>query len=73
MRRPVLAMVGMLLLGACSNAGTAPLQVADEHPGFAQCALYTQAALPGTTAADGRADALQACLADSDRQVASRF
>lgn len=72
MRRIAMAMAGMLLLGACAGTGTAPLQVADEHPGFAHCALYTQASLPDPVTSDGRASALQACLADTDRQVAAR-
>lgn len=56
-----------LFLGACTGAGVpvspTPIQVADEHPHFADCARYTQVALPDPNDGDDRANALEACLA----------
>jgi hypothetical protein len=81
MRRLSLAGTGLLLLlAACTTApitpvGTAPLQVADEHPGFAGCAAFVQASYPGAPATDARATALQQCLARSagTKQLATRL
>ncbi|MQP67485.1 hypothetical protein GE253_19335 [Niveispirillum sp. SYP-B3756] len=69
MRRLSLAGTGLLLLlGACTTTPNsltayAPLQVADEHPGFAGCAAAVQASYPGVQAVDARVTALQQCLA----------
>lgn len=69
MRRLSLAGTGLLLLlGACTTApntltASAPLQVAEEHPGFAGCAAAVQASYPGVQAVDARVTALQQCLA----------
>lgn len=63
-----------LFLGACTGAGVpvtqTPLQVADEHPHFADCARYTQVALPKTDDAGNRASALEACLAQPIQMAA---
>ncbi|SNS84406.1 MULTISPECIES: hypothetical protein [unclassified Azospirillum] len=68
MRRLSLAGTGLLLLlGACTTTPNsltaAPLQVAEEHPGFAGCAAAVQASYPGVQAVDARVTALQQCLA----------
>lgn len=64
-------------LAACSGPEMAmpPLQVADEHPHFADCAAYVQASKPGQEAATERAEALAKCLARNadPRQVATRL
>ena len=68
------------LLAACGGPSvTAPLQVSDEHPGFARCAAQSHMTPAATTAssdvtADGRAAALENCLAGNKvlSQVAER-
>lgn len=66
-----------LALAGCSGPDmiASPLQVADEHPHFADCAAYVQAQRPGDAATAERADALSRCLARNDdpRQVAARM
>ncbi|MFY8095747.1 MAG: hypothetical protein ACOVN0_19880 [Niveispirillum sp.] len=77
MRRLALILFPLLLLSACGGPGTVspPLQVADEHPHFADCAAYSQASLPGDGADGHRAAALERCLENnkSGRQVAIRL
>lgn len=77
MRRLALILFPLFLLSACGGPGmvSPPLQVADEHPHFADCAAYTQASLPGDGADGRRAVALERCLENNmnGRQVATRL
>lgn len=65
------------LLSACSGAQVSPpLQVADEHPHFANCAGYVQTIMPGDGADAARGDALERCLVrnrQTGAQVATRL
>ncbi|MBP7336155.1 hypothetical protein [Niveispirillum sp.] len=77
MRRLALILFPLLLLSACGGPGTVspPLQVADEHPHFANCATYIQSSMPGEGADGRRAVALERCLENNTggRQVATRL
>ncbi|MFV3129349.1 hypothetical protein [Niveispirillum sp. KHB5.9] len=77
MGRLILVLSTLFLLSACAGPDTVspPLQVADEHPHFANCASYIQASMPGTDAETARATALENCLARNSggRQVATRL
>lgn len=77
MGRLILILLTLGLLAGCGGPQTAmpPLQVADEHPHFANCAGYIQAAMPGSGADAARAEALQRCLDRNAgaRQVATRL
>lgn len=77
MGRLVTWMALCLALAGCAGPEMErlPLQVADEHPHFADCAAYIQAAQPGEGATAARADALAQCLARNadPHQVAARL
>lgn len=70
-------LIPLFLLSACAGPDTVspPLQVADEHPHFANCASYIQASMPGVDADIARAIALENCLVRNSggRQVATRL
>ncbi|MFV3073616.1 hypothetical protein [Niveispirillum fermenti] len=65
------------LLAACGGAPVSPpLQIADEHPHFANCAHYVQVSMPGDGANAVRGAALERCLVRNSQtgaQVATRL
>ncbi|WP_133065515.1 hypothetical protein [Niveispirillum lacus] len=67
----------LLLTTACSGPeiSSPPLQISEEHPHFANCASYIQAAMPGAGTEARRAGALEKCLENNrgGRQVATRL
>lgn len=77
MGRLVTILIPLFLLAACTgpDAVRPPLQVAEEHPHFANCASYIQASMPGSGADTARAGALERCLERNSggRQVATRL
>lgn len=77
MGRLIPILIPLFLLTACAGPDmvSPPLQVAEEHPHFANCASYIQASMPGSGAGTARADELERCLErnSGSRQVATRL